>query len=106
MKASGSTMVVSELISQLHWGADNDTIHVTHPDGQYSPVIKVEVVPGSGLVELEIDADPDSVTFRALLDKVTELLNDLDVMKPIPVKGRKALQQRITDLANEIEEAL
>lgn len=101
MKASGSTLVVAELIPELPWGSDNLPIVVIHPYGQYSPIARAEYTVDT--LNLEIDADPDSDSFRDLLGKVVELLNDLS---PDDSKLTKAMRARIAVLADEIEEEL
>jgi hypothetical protein len=101
MKASGSSLVVSELVSELPWRCDDLAVVVTHPYGQYSPITRAEYM--TGHLSLETDADPDSEPFRDLLGKVAELLDDLS---PKGSKLTVAIRERITALANEIEEAL
>lgn len=101
MRSAGPILVVSELISELPWGSDNLPIVVTHPYGQFSPITRAELM--SDHLSLEIDADPDSDTFRDLLTAVMGLLNEL---APDRTRLTAALRTRIIALADEIEEAL
>ncbi len=104
MKAAGTSLVVSELVSELPWGSDQLPVIVTYLDGYCSVVLSAEL--DTTQLSLGVDEDSGSETFRDLLGKVTELLNKLTAKPGKFPRFTSGLRDQITNLANEIEEAL
>jgi hypothetical protein len=100
--AAGRTLIAGELVAELSYrDGYRSPIIVLHPSGQCSDVERVDRTEIG--IALTIGADSDNESYRELLTKVLELLNELADDKS---KMTKDIRQRVSTLADEIEEAL